>query len=249
MSETNKNVGKRNRAREFKITLCDEKGEKQKKSTPLELAERTAKLFSMIAIPILLAIGGWVFSSYQQNETMDQKHLQLAIDILSTPTKFDRDNLRTWAVSVLEQTSPSGVPVPKKMADALRNGVASLPPNQAPSRINAGAFDRSNGSMVGFSNVYSGSANPIPAINSLIALTRPFNKDEEEIQLDRSMQQQFMKSIYQLAMLRKQLAYEKFGASVVDAYLAWRDDRTKKRPLQLEAKSVELLDGFFETKL
>ena len=70
--------------------------------------ERLARTLSIVAIPVVLAIGGWVIQQRIQNQAVSRDYVQLAVTILKEPetSKVDPD-MRAWAVQLLNDNSPT----------------------------------------------------------------------------------------------------------------------------------------------
>ena len=91
-----------------------------------EMAERISKTLSMIAIPVVLAFGGWIIQQRLQDQTLNRDYVQLAVSILKEPqdSKMDGD-MRTWAVQLLNDNSPTKFN--PHVADQLKSGTIQLP--------------------------------------------------------------------------------------------------------------------------
>ena len=211
--------------------------------------EKVVKILSYVAIPVVIAVGGWVYSEAQQKREIDQKHLELAIDILSTQEKFDRGNLRGWAVSVLETTSPDGVAIPQEMAQSLRDGIAFLP---VKTNFNSTTIldSQSNASeyAVGFSGSIAAQNKTLRAINSYLALTRNFNSEQEIMALDRPAQQQFLAVANVLRLERDRVAVDRFGRNAVNSFREFKQNDVAL-PESFTEETVKELKSFFETRL
>lgn len=73
----------------------------------LERMEKLAKVFSLIAIPVAIAWGGWVVQKEIQDQAIRRDYVQLAISILREPKDSNfPDELRGWAVDLLDKSSP-----------------------------------------------------------------------------------------------------------------------------------------------
>jgi hypothetical protein len=91
-----------------------------------ETVERLAKTLSIVAIPVVLAIGGWVIQQRIQNQAVSRDYVQLAVSILKEPDsgKIDQD-MRAWAVQLLNDNSPTRFT--PKFTEQLKSGQAQLP--------------------------------------------------------------------------------------------------------------------------
>jgi len=72
----------------------------------LERTERVASIASSIAIPLMIALVGWWVQSSISSEGLKKDYVQMAINILQEADKQKDDDLRQWAVAVLEKNSP-----------------------------------------------------------------------------------------------------------------------------------------------
>lgn len=88
--------------------------------------ERLARTLSIVAIPIVLAIGGWVIQQRIQNQAVSRDYVQLAVTILKEPegVKVDPD-MRAWAVQLLNDNSPTRFT--PKFTEQLKSGETKLP--------------------------------------------------------------------------------------------------------------------------
>lgn len=88
--------------------------------------ERLARTLSIVAIPIVLAIGGWVIQQRIQNQAVSRDYVQLAVTILKEPEggKTDPD-MRAWAVQLLNDNSPTRFT--PKFTEQLKSGETKLP--------------------------------------------------------------------------------------------------------------------------
>lgn len=90
-----------------------------------EVIERLIKVISVIAIPVVLAIGGWSIQNAISNRATNKDYVNLAVSILSKEAVGNDLDLRIWAVKLLNETSP--VKLDGKAADKLSGGAVNLP--------------------------------------------------------------------------------------------------------------------------
>ena len=88
---------------------------------PLSRAKDVATIFSMLALPIVLAVGGWwIQNRIAQQETQNQ-YVQIAVGILSAPppekATDEQTALRSWAISIVDLYAP--VKLTQEGRDAL----------------------------------------------------------------------------------------------------------------------------------
>ena len=90
--------------------------------------ERLAKVLSLVAIPIVLAVVGGMIQQQLQDNTLRRDYVQLAVSILQEPdTVKVRPALRDWAIALLDTSAPVGLTSSAKAA--LRTGAVTLPPS------------------------------------------------------------------------------------------------------------------------
>lgn len=71
----------------------------------LQFAESISKILATIAIPVVLAVGGWYIQDSVSRQSVNKDYVALAVSILQ---KHDADpNLRSWAVRLLNDNSPT----------------------------------------------------------------------------------------------------------------------------------------------
>jgi hypothetical protein len=102
-------------------------GEKSQSDEPRrnfwETAEKISKTFSIAAIPVVLAIGGWMIQRRLQDQTLQRDYVQLAVTVLKEPASSQ--DMKDWAVSLLAKNSP--VPFAQSIQVNLSNGNIQLP--------------------------------------------------------------------------------------------------------------------------
>jgi hypothetical protein len=92
----------------------------------LDAIERISRMASIAAIPVVLAIGGWIIQRQLQNQTVSREYVQLALTILQSPDQSKvPPELREWAVDLLNDNSPTKLNA-KAMAN-LKSGTVTLP--------------------------------------------------------------------------------------------------------------------------
>src|SRR5215831_6509721 len=92
----------------------------------LERIESVSRTISIAAIPLVLAVGGWILQRHLQNQTIGATYVNLAVTILENPDKSKVPNeLREWAVDLLNDNSPTKLN-PKAVA-SLKSGDITLP--------------------------------------------------------------------------------------------------------------------------
>src|SRR5215472_12871311 len=77
-------------------------------TTWLDAVERISRVVSIAAIPVVLAVGGWIIQRQVQNQTVSRDYVQLAVTILQNPDQSKvPPELREWAVDLLNDNSPT----------------------------------------------------------------------------------------------------------------------------------------------
>ena len=87
--------------------------------------ERTARILSLIAIPVVIAIIGAVIQATLSRSTVSRDYVQLAVSILTTDKTKTPQELREWAVDLLDANSPTKFS--KDVADRLKGGEINFP--------------------------------------------------------------------------------------------------------------------------
>jgi len=99
--------------------------EKIQKSNRLTNLESWAKVVSLVAIPIILAVGGWLLQSSLKRGDIKHEYVKLSISILKArPTDTNRP-LRQWAVKLFNEYSL--VKLDDKTSDLLVSGKLRFP--------------------------------------------------------------------------------------------------------------------------
>jgi len=105
------------------------------KKAPIPWAgvERVSKVLAIVAMPVVLAIGGWHVQKQLQSEAVKRDYVQLSISILKErdPAAV-KPEIRSWAVDMLQANSPS--PLPDDLLLRLKSGQATLAAERITSR-------------------------------------------------------------------------------------------------------------------
>jgi hypothetical protein len=92
----------------------------------VDAIERISRTASIAAIPVVLAIGGWIIQRQLQNQTVSRDYVQLALTILQSPDQSKvPPELREWAVDLLNDNSPTKLNA--KAVTNLKSGTVTLP--------------------------------------------------------------------------------------------------------------------------
>lgn len=87
--------------------------------------ERTARIASLVAIPIVIAIIGGLIQETLSRSTVSRDYVQLAVSVLTADKNKTPQELRSWAVDLLNENSP--VKFSKEVADRLKGGEIEFP--------------------------------------------------------------------------------------------------------------------------
>src|SRR4051794_20580732 len=96
------------------------------RSNPWETAERISRIVSAIAIPIVLAVVGFIVQRRLQNQTVQREYVSLAVSILQETDEMRAPaELKQWAATLLDQNAP--VKLPPRLLTNLQSGNTTLP--------------------------------------------------------------------------------------------------------------------------
>ena len=102
-----------------------EAGERAASSPAKFDLERLAKILSLVAIPIVVAVLRWMIQNRLGGENIKLEYVKLAVSILQKPSSpDDPSGLRDWATDMLNQNSP--VKFNEKTIDQLKSGEINL---------------------------------------------------------------------------------------------------------------------------
>jgi len=93
-----------------------------------ELVEKIARILSLLAIPVAIAIVGGLIQNSLTKRSVSQQYVQLAVSILTSREKID-PNLRRWAVDLLDDNSPTRL---GQVKQKLKEGSVTLPLQPSP---------------------------------------------------------------------------------------------------------------------
>jgi hypothetical protein len=90
-----------------------------------DTALKMAQTFSYVAVPLVVAIGGWLLQRLLQRQSISRDYVQLAITILSSsePSRVPPE-IRSWAVDLLNQNSP--IKLDARTIECLKSGDIAL---------------------------------------------------------------------------------------------------------------------------
>lgn len=88
--------------------------------------EKISKTLSAVAIPVVLAGGGWFIQKQLQNQAVSRDYVQLAVSILREPDQSKvKPEMRQWAVDLLQANSP--IKLSGETEAKLKKGELTLP--------------------------------------------------------------------------------------------------------------------------
>ena len=104
--------------------------------TALDKCQQLAQIIALLALPFIVAGGGWWIQTATSHESVstqalsareatNEKFVELALTILQKESKGENQGLRRWAGEVFAKFSP--VPLAEKEREALIFGKATLP--------------------------------------------------------------------------------------------------------------------------
>lgn len=83
----------------------------------LATIKQWVQIVSSAAIPIAIAFGGWLIQSAISDAGLKKDYVQIAVSVLKeSPTK-ENEQLREWAISIIDKNAP--VPIPAKLKSQL----------------------------------------------------------------------------------------------------------------------------------
>ncbi len=91
----------------------------------LDRIESIAKILSLVLIPILLGVGGWMINAALKQKDVEQNYVVLALEVLRAGEGEIDPGLRRWAADLLSQSAP--VPMANDLVRRLGEGQAVLP--------------------------------------------------------------------------------------------------------------------------
>lgn len=93
--------------------------------TGFEKAESAAKTFSYIALPLLIALLGWSIQRSISTQDISKDYVALAVSILTLPEDSVDDDMRIWAVELVNENSP--VKFSDEVVFRLKSGESAFP--------------------------------------------------------------------------------------------------------------------------
>jgi hypothetical protein len=87
---------------------------------PLDRLERLkvlAQIAAAVAVPIVLAIAGWLVQRTVSDAGLKKDYVQMSLGLLQQKPSEETKELRQWAIAVLDKHSP--VPIPEALKQQL----------------------------------------------------------------------------------------------------------------------------------
>ncbi|MFZ4287534.1 hypothetical protein [Variovorax sp. HJSM1_2] len=97
----------------------------QNNKTILDQVEQASKIVGSVAVPLLVALFGWLIQQQLASQTVSRDYVQLAVSILKEPKKEDDQQLREWAVELLNRHAP--IKLGESVSQKLQAGDILLP--------------------------------------------------------------------------------------------------------------------------
>lgn len=86
-------------------------------SNRLEFWKQIAQIASALAVPLVLAFIGYLVQSSLADAGLKKDYVQMALGVLKDQPTKENEQLRQWAISVLDKNSP--VPIPSALKSQL----------------------------------------------------------------------------------------------------------------------------------
>jgi hypothetical protein len=83
----------------------------------LEFWKQLAQIGSAVAVPVVLALIGYFVQSSLADAGLKKDYVQMALGVLKEQPTKENEQLRHWAISVLDKNSP--VPIPATLKSQL----------------------------------------------------------------------------------------------------------------------------------
>jgi hypothetical protein len=85
----------------------------------IHIIEVLAKILASIAIPIVLAISGYIIDSTIKEKELGLKYVEVAVGILKSKPNSETNALREWAISIIQRHS--SIPLSTEAIKELEN--------------------------------------------------------------------------------------------------------------------------------
>jgi hypothetical protein len=200
----------------------------------LDRLERWARILSLAAIPVVLGIIGFALDATFKDRNIDRDYVNIALKILRSPPPEKPDGsdrlLRTWAVSLLEESSP--VPLPEGLREAILEGAVKLP-------VSADRDSTLTASQI--AAVTRSSLLGVDILNKALTVINISLRENP----DKESQRNLLRMIPQLERRRASLSTRYLAVisgAVTDVHVPSGSELDKLEALSLEADSFEVSD-------
>lgn len=83
----------------------------------LQRLKLRAQIAATVAVPIVLAVAGWLVQRTVSDAGLKKDYVQMALGLLQQKPSEDTKELRQWAIAVLDEHSP--IPIPNGLKEQL----------------------------------------------------------------------------------------------------------------------------------
>jgi hypothetical protein len=104
----------------------NEPSSKEPQRSRLDNIEQWCRIIATIALPTIVAVGGWYIQNSLALRTSSQEYVKLAVAILTESKEKTTPEISQWAVDLLNANSPT--PFSRATAEKLADGSIKLPP-------------------------------------------------------------------------------------------------------------------------
>jgi WD40 repeat protein len=99
--------------------------------------EQLARIISIVAIPVIIAVVGWLIQSAVTQQNISRDYVQIAVGILTNSDSSVDPAIRSWAVDLLNDNAPTKFD--SQTVARLKTGELTIPSNLVNSLISNGA--------------------------------------------------------------------------------------------------------------
>ncbi|CAK7026744.1 hypothetical protein [Saezia sanguinis] len=103
--------------------------EKEKLSR-IQYWQAISTIFAAVAIPVIVAFFGYIIQRQLSNDNIRKDYVAMALDIIKGDAKSQSEEVRAWAVEMLNENSP--IPFSGKAQDDLRSNTIYVRPQIPP---------------------------------------------------------------------------------------------------------------------
>ena len=92
----------------------------------LDTIEQLAKIGGLVAVPVLVALFGYLVQRQLASDNLSRDYVQMAVGILKEQKRPGDEQLRSWAIDLLNANSPN-VKLNASVSEQLRDGQVRIP--------------------------------------------------------------------------------------------------------------------------